>query len=501
MPIIVTCEACSMTHRVKESSACQRITCQGCGRKLIVTAPGVSPLSDHNTAENDEESSDTLTREDVRDLARQLAETPSPATTVQELPPLGKRLFGFAMNLLLLVVVGYFATVVAGSFREAWRSNSWPSVMGTVKSSSVQRTGVGKNARTVALVTYRYEVNSVNHTGDRICVEGYSKKIFESAQAVSDRYVVDQPVKVFYDPGNHASAVLLTGTTPGLWWPVIMLALLGSSIGYSSYASFRSLIGKPLPKRAQTGRSLFERAMAFFAFSMIVLMVGIMIFVVVGTRQNWHLPHGLGEWFMLFFLLLITALFLGFWGLAGFGMYCSFMPAAKLSDLRAEPGLPSYSEDSLICVGGNPGRVTAIIVDDRAGLIHFRKSFWPVGFWVIKAVPWFSCPLKKITSVSQMTYKGTTTLTIHTRGGSGSISSLATGFDELLRRFPKTKTEYAPGTSPLSGTQAVLIATGIIGLIAGMVLTIPSLALGLLVAIGSGALFVAAAFVKPGKDS
>lgn len=486
MPITVICEDCSTSHRVKDSAAGKRVTCRNCGRKLLIVAPGKSKSGENNHAEHEEESSGILVRGDVRSVER----PPSAASAVQDLPSFGKRLSGFAISLALLGVVGYFTTVVAGSFREAWRSNSWPSVMGTVKSSTVQQTGVGKNARTVAAVTYRYEVGSVQHTGHRICVEGYSKKIFESAKAVSDRYVVEQPVKVYYDPQNHASAVLVTGTTPSLWWPVIVLALLGSSVGYGSYASFRSLIGKPLPKRAQTGRSFVERAMAAFAFGMIVLMVGAMIFVGVSTRQNWHLPHGLGEWFMLFFVLLITAVFLGFAGLAGLGMYCSFMPAAKESELQADPSAPRFSDDSLVCITGIAKHFSAVIVDDKAGMIHFRRTFRPPGFWTIRTLPWFSCPLKSITSVSQMSFKGTTTLTLHTRSGKAAITSQASRFDELLQRFPKTKTEHAPGAAPLSGTQGVMVVFGIIGLVAGMVLTISSIALGVLVAIGGGAVLL-----------
>lgn len=430
MSIQVKCKDCSMTHQVKDEAAGKRITCRGCGRKLLVKGPV------HFESNSAKSASDDLARGEGQSFERKLPATLGLAAPVEPLPPFGKRLFGFVVSVLLLGLVGYFSTVVAGSFGEAWRSSSWPSVMGAVKSSNVQRTGVGKNARTVVVVMYDYEVGNVRHKGHRVCVEGYSKKIFESAQAVSARYVAEQPVKVFYDPTNPASAVLVTGTTPSLWWPVIMLALLGSSVGYAAYASFRSLIGKPLPKRAQTGRSFVERAMGLFVAGMIALLVGTMIFgIAFSTRQNWHVPRDVGEWFMLFFILFLLAILLSMAWFICFAVYCQFKPAAKASDLRAEPGGPSYSADSLICLSGYPGRITAIIVDDQAGLIHFRRSFWPVGFWVIKAVPWFSCPLKKITSVQQQTFKGTTRLTIRTDAGKAYTTSQASGFDELQRRF------------------------------------------------------------------
>lgn len=149
---------------------------------------------------------------------------------------------------------------------------------------------------------------------------------------------------------------------------------------------------------------------------------------------------------------------------------------------------------------GVSGYVSAVIVDDDAGLIHFRRCFKPPGFWAIKTLPWFSCPLKSVTSVSQMSFKGTTTLTIHTNSGKGSINSHASGFDELRRRFPKAKTEHAPGAAPISGTQTVLFVTGFFGLIAGMVLTVSSFALGILVAIGSIVMLVLSVFIAPKKN-
>ncbi len=462
---------------------------------MLLLEGSVASTSSSTSADgSDDDSSGVLRRGDERKLERQRPATQVPAASIQESPPFGKRLFGFAVSALLLGLLGYLATVVAGSFRESWRSNSWPSVIGTVKSSTVQRTGVGKNAR----VTYRYEVSFVNHNGHRICVEGYTKKFFESAQAVSDRYVVEQPVKVFYDPKNPVSAVLLTGTTPGLWWRVIMLALLGSSIGYGTYASFRSLIGKSLPKRAQdsTGRSFAQRAMGLFVASMIMLMVGMAIFALINAAShNWHLPRDLGEWFGLAMMLFMLAILLGLASVVCIGVYFSFKPAAKESDLRVEPGVPHYSDDSLVCIIGEARYASAVIVDDKAGMIHFRRCFRPPNFGVIKALPWFSCPLKSVTSVSQMSFKGTTTLTIHTNSGKGSITSHASGFDELWRRFPKTKTEYAPGAAPLSGAQAVMVVTGVIGIPAGMVLTIFSFALGILVAVGSIVLLVSSVFI------
>lgn len=513
MSITVTCDECATIHRIRDNAAGQRFACRGCGRKLLVVVPSTSRSSDSTTKDSDDDSSDTLNRDDLRELvrqlatpespsacpevpaspsaelARQLAATASPAAPIEESPSFGKRLVGFGLVLVLLVGWGYFATLVAGSFREAWRSNSWPSVMGTVKSSAW--TG-GKNAS--VKVTYSYDVNSINHSGHRICVYGYSKKVSESVQTVSDRYVVDQPVKVFYDPTNPASAVLLTGATREMWFQVFLLAVYGTGFGYGTYASFRSLIGKPLP---QNGRSFVQRALGLFAAGMMVLVVGILIFVLVTTSRHWHLPRDLGEWFGLVLMLILVPAFLSLMWLVLFGVYCSFKPAAKESDLRAEPGVPLYSDSSLVCIGGVSGRVSAVIVDDHAGMIHFRSCFRPRGFWVIKALPWFSCPLSTVTSVSQMSYKGTTTLTIHTDAGQGSIGSYWSGFEELKRRFPKTISEYAPGTAPLSGTQAGMVVAGILGIIGGMMLSIMNLALGILVLVGASVLLVSSLFVAP----
>ena len=207
-------------------------------------------------------------------------------------------------------------------------------------------------------------------------------------------------------------------------------------------ASIQSLIGKPLPERAQnsTGHSLPQRALGLIAAIVSALAVGVIIFRLANAaRQNLIVPRDLGEWFLWFFLLFVLAIVLGLTWLLCFTVYCRiFKPVATVSDLRAELGEPSYSADSLICMDGNPGRITAIIVDDQAGLIHFRRSFLPANFWTIKTLPWFSCPLKSMTSVRQWSHKGTTTLTIYTDAGKGIISSDASGFGGLQQRFPET---------------------------------------------------------------
>jgi hypothetical protein len=270
---------------------------------------------------------------------------------VQELPPFGKRLFGFLMSLLSLIGLGFYAMVEAGSFGEAWRS----------------------------------------------------------------------------------------GTTPRLWWKVIFLVLLGIGFGYGTYASFRSLIGKPLPKRALTGRSFGERASLFLTFGAILFGVGMMIFA-IARMQNTGLPRSLGEGFVFVFGMLFSlGMFLWLAWVVGFLTYWSFKPAAKVSDLRKELGAPSYSDDSLVCAKVFGGRISAVIVDDKAGLIHFRRTFWPAGFWTIWYVPWFSCQLKKIKSVRQLIYERNTTvittLIIVTPAGKGYIDSQASSFEELQRRF------------------------------------------------------------------
>jgi hypothetical protein len=232
---------------------------------------------------------------------------------------------------------------------------------------------------------------------------------------------------------------LRSGTTPRFWWKVIFLVLLGIGFGYGSYASFRSLIGKPLPKRALTGRSFGERASLFLAFGVILFSFGMMIFA-IPRMPNSGLPRSLGEGFVFVFaMLILPGMLLWLAWFVGFSMYCSFMPAAKISDLRKELGAPSYSDESLVCAKVFGGRISAVIVDDKTGLIHFRHTFWPAGFWTIWYVPWFSCPLKKIKSVRRLIYEGKntviTTLIIVTPAGKGYIDSEASGFEELQRRF------------------------------------------------------------------
>jgi predicted RNA-binding Zn-ribbon protein involved in translation (DUF1610 family) len=60
------------------------------------------------------------------------------------------------------------------------------------------------------------------------------------------------------------------------------------------FASSRSLIGKPLLKRALTGRSFGERAALFLTFSVVLFGFGMMIFAIT-RMQNSGLPRNPGE--------------------------------------------------------------------------------------------------------------------------------------------------------------------------------------------------------------
>ncbi len=139
---------------------------------------------------------------------------------------------------IYLVFGGFCVVFVRGLwlgvpvYWNAKASAGWPAAVGTIVSSTVERE-VTNNQRSVsysAEVRYRFEVGGREWTGDRVRlgVEGDSSS--EQAQReVAGRFVAGAAVRVFYDPGNPASNVLLAGpgeqSFVGMWLTVVLLGL------------------------------------------------------------------------------------------------------------------------------------------------------------------------------------------------------------------------------------------------------------------------------------
>jgi hypothetical protein len=146
-------------------------------------------------------------------------------------------LAGFGVIIFIIGVVLYF---VHGWQRlKTDRSKSWPSAVGTITSSLLEKSNPKRNASFVAAVHYSYRVGAEDYASDRVFwgpQEGREKQMAELVAA----YPAGKNVWVQYEPQNPANAVLLpemnTGLRP-LFGYALALMLLGlAGLGAGLYA-------------------------------------------------------------------------------------------------------------------------------------------------------------------------------------------------------------------------------------------------------------------------
>jgi hypothetical protein len=89
-------------------------------------------------------------------------------------------------------------------------AQSWPGVMGTVLSSSVQSRRTGNSISTYPVVVYQYQVNGQTYQGQTIKAgeQFFNVRIIGEAQATADRYPVGAQVMVYYNPANPQESAL-----------------------------------------------------------------------------------------------------------------------------------------------------------------------------------------------------------------------------------------------------------------------------------------------------
>jgi len=100
-------------------------------------------------------------------------------------------------------------------------------------------------------------------------------------------------------------------------------------------------------------------------------------------------------------------------------------------------GTPRCSQDAVVfqCIGFF-GKPVAVIVDRAAGQIHFQNCHWLRKFLVVRATPWFSCPLAEMRSAKPIkSTRNITALKIVTKEGSAWISADATNFRSLCNEL------------------------------------------------------------------
>lgn len=146
-------------------------------------------------------------------------------------------LAGFGVIIFIIGVVLYF--VHGWQHLKTDRSKSWPSAVGTITSSSLEKSNPKSNTRYTAAVRYGYRVGDEDYASDRVFwgpQEGREKQMADLVAA----YPAGKNVWVQYEPQNPANAVLRpemnTGLRP-LFGYALALMLLGlAALGAGLYA-------------------------------------------------------------------------------------------------------------------------------------------------------------------------------------------------------------------------------------------------------------------------
>ncbi len=115
---------------------------------------------------------------------------------------------------LALVFAGY------RTYRKSDESISWPTTMGTVKTSEVRRT-VGANNEFHSYIEYEYSVLGTDYVSNKVTfgeLAGFQDIKKSIAQKAVNRYPAGSTVTVYYDPQDPKKAVLQRGGDSALLW-------------------------------------------------------------------------------------------------------------------------------------------------------------------------------------------------------------------------------------------------------------------------------------------
>ena len=114
---------------------------------------------------------------------------------------------------LLMIGFGLFCGVMAVNliyhhainWRAAIRSRDWQAAEGHVTTAQAEPTG---RFRWTPKITYVYRVNGVEYTGDRVAYDYFGSYSSQEANEVVERYQVNAPAKIFYDPEQPQESTL-----------------------------------------------------------------------------------------------------------------------------------------------------------------------------------------------------------------------------------------------------------------------------------------------------
>ena len=131
--------------------------------------------------------------------------------------------FGTITFIFVFVAVGLGLLIGGGiTYRNATATQSWPTANGVITFAEIYESRDEDGTSYGLNVSYRYAVNDTPYTGTRISLTDYSSSR-SYAQGLLEKYNVDTPVTVFYDPADPAKSVLETGAN----WVSYMLMGMG----------------------------------------------------------------------------------------------------------------------------------------------------------------------------------------------------------------------------------------------------------------------------------
>lgn len=129
----------------------------------------------------------------------------------------GERL-GCGAVLFAIVWVGgwsagtlFFDTMMGRAALNQLRARDYPTTDGAVTTSEVVTTGSGEDVSHKPRVAFTYTIDGIDHASEQVRYEVMGSSAKRDAQRIVDRFEVGELVTVYYNPDDHADAVLITG--------------------------------------------------------------------------------------------------------------------------------------------------------------------------------------------------------------------------------------------------------------------------------------------------
>ena len=136
----------------------------------------------------------------------------------------------------------------------AMSSKSWPTADGTIGTSEIETTRARRSASYAAHVTYTYSVDGKPLGGNQVTFGNEGLGDRSEVQSIVARFPSGSAVKVHYEPGKPANAVLIVGLET--WRDLIPLAIGLGITGIGGYALLQTLRDRARKKKAPPRKAL-----------------------------------------------------------------------------------------------------------------------------------------------------------------------------------------------------------------------------------------------------